>query len=93
MLLLSRRVSVLRYNASALRKKKAAKCGTGALAYFLHFHPDLVRSDVKEIYYFNRNYAKGEDWYLQQMPYAKPGEGSGIEEWNKIFFYKFFNYL
>ncbi|XP_070539082.1 heparan sulfate glucosamine 3-O-sulfotransferase 1-like [Ptychodera flava] len=46
------------------------KCGTGPLRSFLNFHPSVVARDL-EVHYFDRYYANGIDWYIQQMPPAR----------------------
>ena len=44
-----------------------SKCGTTALRTFLTLHPDIV-SPIEEVRYFNYNFAKGLEWYRNQMP-------------------------
>ena len=40
------------------------KCGTTQLYQWLYGHPEIfLNSDIKEISFFNRHYAKGVDWY------------------------------
>ena len=56
----------------------AKKCGTGALQYFLNFHPDfrtfknynLTDNNEEELHFFDKieNYKKGIDWYLSLFP-------------------------
>ena len=57
----------------------AKKSGTGALLTFLCQHPDIVGSR-KEVHFFDNdeNYAKGLEFYRQQMPETYPGKrGTG----------------
>ena len=53
----------------------AKKSGTGALLTFLCQHPDIVGSR-KEVHFFDNdeNYAKGLEFYRQQMPETYPGK-------------------
>ena len=51
------------------------KAGTYALLKFLGVHPQIVRNEAyDEVYFFDRNYAKGFDWYMDKMPYSLPGQ-------------------
>ncbi|CAL1545455.1 unnamed protein product [Lymnaea stagnalis] len=52
-----------------------SKCGTRAVLEYLKLHPDIVAPNV-EINYFNNKslQARGLSWYLQQMPYSRPGQ-------------------
>lgn len=52
-----------------------SKCGTRAVLEYLKLHPDVVAPNV-EINFFNNKslQARGLSWYIQQMPYSKPGQ-------------------
>ena len=51
------------------------KAGTYALLKFLSAHPQIVRNEAyDEMYFFDRNYAKGLEWYKDKMPYSFPGQ-------------------
>ncbi len=43
----------------------AAKAGTTSLAYYLSQHPDICMSSPKEPFYFEAEYEKGVDYYLE----------------------------
>ncbi len=49
------------------------KCGTSSLFKYLGQHPQLFRSNYKEIRYFSHDnyYAKGEKWYRSHFPRMK----------------------
>lgn len=49
------------------------KCGTRALIEYLRLHPD-IRAPVPEIHFFDTEYAKGFDWYRNQMPTTVAGQ-------------------
>ncbi len=49
------------------------KGGTRALLNFLSTHPDIQISH-KEVHFFDKNYEKGINWYIDQMPATYPGE-------------------
>ena len=50
------------------------KAGTRVLLSLLDMHPDVVAAH-KEVHFFDReeNYARGPEWYRQQMPLTLPG--------------------
>lgn len=50
----------------------AQKAGTTWLAKCLGEHPDVFVPEIKEIYYFDRYYDKGQDWY---EAYFEPWSG------------------
>ena len=51
------------------------KAGTFALLTFLSAHPQVVRNtSYTEVYFFDRYYDKGLDWYREKMPYSLPGQ-------------------
>ena len=39
------------------------KCGTTTLHAYLSEHPDISRGPAKEIFFFNKGYERGADWY------------------------------
>ena len=45
----------------------SSKCGTTTLLVFIGYHPNVAIAS-KEVYFFSRNYAKGLEWYIEQMP-------------------------
>ncbi|XP_078000537.1 heparan sulfate glucosamine 3-O-sulfotransferase 1-like [Glandiceps talaboti] len=51
----------------------AKKCGTGALKTFLSYHPSLAMAR-REVHYFDKNYSKGIQWYVQMMPVSTPDQ-------------------
>ncbi|XP_070537031.1 heparan sulfate glucosamine 3-O-sulfotransferase 1-like [Ptychodera flava] len=46
------------------------KCGTGALRFFMNSHPQVMFGVDVEAHYFDRNYDKNIEWYIQKMPYT-----------------------
>lgn len=51
------------------------KAGTFALLKFLTAHPQVVRNNsYNELYFFDRYYSKGLEWYKTEMPYSFPGQ-------------------
>ena len=52
----------------------ASKCGTTALSLFLSYHPNTsINLPTKpEVKFFNKNYNRGMDWYLQELPCHTP---------------------
>ena len=51
----------------------ARKCGTSALQEFLAIHPDIAAARG-EIFYFDQNYHRGANWYINQMPPSLPDQ-------------------
>lgn len=60
----------------------ATKCSTSALLRFLQFHPLLRTPTTSELYFFNKHYDKGIDWYYKQF------EGVAIHNRNLTLFEK-----
>lgn len=46
----------------------AQKCGTSALYTYLSYHPQLKKSILKEINYFNDKFDKKTNWYKRHFP-------------------------
>jgi hypothetical protein len=46
----------------------AQKAGTTALYAYLRWHPEITGPSFKEVSFFDRHYAKGEQWYRAHMP-------------------------
>ena len=46
----------------------AQKCGTSFLYRFLVEHPHVKSAFVKEVHYFDLNFAKGNHWYRSNFP-------------------------
>ena len=46
----------------------AQKCGTSFLYRFLVKHPHVKSAFVKEVHYFDLNFAKGNNWYRSNFP-------------------------
>lgn len=44
------------------------RCGTTSLNAYLREHPDISVSRPKEVHFFDNQYEKGMDWYLQHFP-------------------------
>ena len=53
------------------------KGGTTTLYQLLKPHPEVFLPDNKEVHYFTKHYAKGEDWYLEHFAAAAPGQLRG----------------
>src|SRR5690606_12836808 len=49
----------------------AQKCGTTSLYRYLIQHPQIEPAIKKEIHYFDLNYNKPIQWYLNQFPALK----------------------
>ncbi|MFK7769658.1 MAG: sulfotransferase [Mariniblastus sp.] len=49
----------------------AQKSGTTALFEYLTKHPDIVPPREKELYFFERNFPLGVDWYRSNFPFQK----------------------
>lgn len=50
-----------------------SKCGTTSLFHYLCKHPNFLPPIKKEIFFFNRNFGKGLDWYLAHFPPVSEG--------------------
>jgi hypothetical protein len=48
----------------------AQKAGTTSLHRYLSDHPAVLTASVKEVRYFNRFYARGDEWYRAHFPLA-----------------------
>ena len=51
----------------------AKKCGTGALQYFLNFHPNFKKTPhFAEVHFFDneKEFSKGFEYYLSKMPHV-----------------------
>lgn len=56
----------------------AQRGGTTSLHHYLALHPDVLPADVKEVHYFDLNYASGADWYRARFPRKEhPGQRAG----------------
>ncbi|THH35434.1 hypothetical protein E4Z66_16625 [Aliishimia ponticola] len=44
------------------------KCGSSWVYHVLSKHPDVTLAKAKELFYFDRFYSMGADWYLRQFP-------------------------
>jgi sulfotransferase family protein len=51
----------------------AQKGGTTSLHGYLAAHPAVLTASIKEVQYFSKYYARGEDWYLAYFPLAARG--------------------
>jgi hypothetical protein len=54
----------------------AQKCGSTSLHEYLLQHPQIDGAKCKEVWYFDRNYARGEDWYRGHFPLAPEYRGA-----------------
>ena len=51
------------------------KCGTETLSTFLAIHPEIaMHMKVGAVLFFNKNYAKGYEWYRDEMPCSSEGQ-------------------
>ena len=51
------------------------KCGTEALSTFLAIHPEVaMQMKLHTVLFFNKNYAKGYDWYKNKMACSSEGQ-------------------
>jgi Sulfotransferase domain len=48
----------------------AQKSGTTALHRYLEMHDEVLCARIKEVDYFDHNYALGDGWYLSHFPYG-----------------------
>ncbi len=46
----------------------AMRCGTTSLNAYLREHPKISVGQPKEVHFFDQNYERGVDWYLQHFP-------------------------
>jgi lipopolysaccharide transport system ATP-binding protein len=44
------------------------KGGTTTLYHMLKQHPQVTMLEIKEVHFFDKNYFKGNDWYLKHFP-------------------------
>nr|XP_054771632.1 heparan sulfate glucosamine 3-O-sulfotransferase 1-like [Lytechinus pictus] len=51
-----------------MTKLGVAKCGTGALAFFLASHPNIAHAKPAEVHFWTRYPDRGLGWYKKQMP-------------------------
>lgn len=47
------------------------RSGTSSLYSYIGQHPQVIRALTKEVQFFGRNYAKGENWYRSNFPLRK----------------------
>ena len=47
------------------------KCGTTTLGKFLNYHPSIVATGEVSFFENYKKYLKGEEYYINQMPYAR----------------------
>ena len=47
----------------------AARCGTTSLYEYLVQHPNIVPATGKEVYFFDKKYSKGLNWYRSFFPF------------------------
>jgi hypothetical protein len=55
----------------------AAKSGTTSLAAWLAGHPEVYVTPLKEIHYFDREHARGEQFYRDHFADARPDQRAG----------------
>ena len=55
----------------------AQRAATTWLYQVLRHHPDVFVSEKKEVHYFDENYDRGHDWYLDHFSAAPPGRLRG----------------
>jgi hypothetical protein len=55
----------------------AAKSGTTSLASWLGHHPDVYATPQKELHYFDRELARGEQWYRSMFAAARDDQLAG----------------
>ncbi|NVK12686.1 MAG: sulfotransferase [Rhodobacteraceae bacterium] len=53
------------------------KCGSTWIWHILNQHPDVALAHAKEIFYFDRFYDKGADWYRRQFPVQPQAKRTG----------------
>lgn len=56
----------------------AQKAGTTSLHAYLTAHPAVLGATIKEVQYFSKFYAQGEDWYLAHFPLELRGEAKRL---------------
>ncbi len=54
------------------------RCGSTSLYSYLVQHPQITTADVKEVHYFDLNYAQGENWYRAHFPHVGHYIANGI---------------
>ena len=47
------------------------KCGTTTLGQFLNYHPNIAATGEISFFENYKNYLRGPDYYIRQMPYAR----------------------
>jgi hypothetical protein len=52
----------------------AQKAGTTSLYGYLEEHPQCISALTKEVHYFDRKYARGENWYRMHFPWTTEQE-------------------
>lgn len=55
----------------------AQKAGTTSLFNYMAMHPQCLPSALKEVHYFDWNFARGENWYRMHFPLAERGHAEG----------------
>lgn len=55
----------------------AMRCGTTSLNAYLREHPEISVGQPKEVHFFDQNYERGIDWYLQHFPDADGSRAVG----------------
>lgn len=55
----------------------AMRCGTTSLNAYLREHPQISVGQPKEVHFFDQNYERGIDWYLQHFPDSDSSKAVG----------------
>lgn len=55
----------------------AMRSGTSSLARYIRAHPSICLATQKEVHFFDRNFARGTEWYVRHFPCAHPGHLTG----------------
>ena len=55
----------------------AMRCGTTSLNAYLREHPEVSVGQPKEVHFFDQNYQRGVDWYLQHFPDSDSSKAVG----------------
>ncbi|MEX2132610.1 MAG: sulfotransferase domain-containing protein, partial [Acidimicrobiia bacterium] len=55
----------------------AMRCGTTSLNAYLREHDEITVGQPKEVHFFDQNYERGIDWYLQHFPGSDTAKAIG----------------
>jgi len=65
----------------------AQKSGTTSLFFYLKRHPRIVLGENKEVHFFDQHYARGIEWYRQQLPPLSRAQGALTGDFTPLYLF------